>query len=192
MSRVLLGLLLLACVCVFTGCTQQMAYEPRYDPLAASDFFPDGMSARPRVEGTVARGELHANQQLNTGMTGKEPSKTFPFPVTRQVLERGQERYGIYCSPCHGTLGDGYGVVVQRGLRAPPSYHIPRLREAPPGHFFDVITNGFGAMASYGARITPRDRWAIIVYIRALQLSQNATLADVPPPERLKLTEDRK
>ena len=167
-----------------TACTQKMADGPRYNPLAASDFFPDGKSARPLVAGTVARGHLRSDELFYTGKSGGRLATTFPFPVTREVLERGRERYDIFCTPCHGRLGKGDGIVVQRGLRAPPSYHIDRLREAPPGHFFDAITNGFGAMASSASRIPPRDRWAIVAYIRALQFSQNAAIADVPADER--------
>jgi mono/diheme cytochrome c family protein len=178
---------LAALLALTTGCRQQMGDQPRYKPLAASDFFTDGSSARPLVEGAVARGQLRTDQEFYTGKLGKELVKTFPFPVTRAVLERGRQRFDIFCSPCHGRLGNGDGIVVQRGLRAPPSYHIDRLREAPPGHFFDVITNGFGAMASYASRVPVPDRWAIIAYIRALQLSQHATLTDVPPAERRSL-----
>ncbi len=171
------------------GCTQKMANEPRYDPLAPSDFFSDGMSARPVVPDTVAQGQLHSDQLLYAGKVDGKDATVFPFPVTRQVLDRGRERYHIFCAPCHGTLGNGDGVVVRRGMRGPPSYHTDKLREAPAGHFFDVITNGFGAMASYGSRIPAPDRWAIIAYVRALQLSQNATLADVPPAARERLQE---
>jgi mono/diheme cytochrome c family protein len=161
--------------------------QPKYKPLAASAFFEDGRSARPLVEGTVARGHLRADAHLYTGRIGNDLATTFPFPVTRAVLERGRERYAIFCTPCHGALGDGEGMVVKRGLRHPPSFHIERLREAPAGHYFDVITNGFGAMASYASRVPVEDRWAIIAYIRALQLSQHATLADVPEDQRKQL-----
>jgi hypothetical protein len=126
------------------------------------------------IEGTVARGQLHEDTYFYTGMMGKEQGNVMPFPVTREVLQRGQERFNIYCAPCHSELGDGNGMIVQRGYRRPPSYHIERLRTAPLGHFFDVITNGFGAMPDYAMQIQPGDRWAIIAYIRALQLSQNA------------------
>jgi hypothetical protein len=114
-------------------------------------------------------------------------SNEFPFPITREVLDRGQERFDVYCSVCHGRLGMGNGMVVQRGYRRPPSYHIDRLRQAPVGYLFDVISNGFGAMPDYADQVSPRDRWAVIAYIRALQLSQNATLADVPPDEQREL-----
>lgn len=175
-----------------TACTQKMADGPRNDPLSASDFFPDGMSARPRVDGTVARGHLRNDELFYTGRSGGSLATTFPFPVTREVLDRGRERYDIFCAPCHGRLGKADGVVVQRGLRAPASYHVDRLREAPPGHYFGAITNGFGAMPSFASQIPPRDRWAIIAYIRALQLSQNATVMDVPAEQQQKLLEGEK
>lgn len=173
------------------GCQQQMANQPRYDPLEASDFFADGRSARPLVEGTVARGHLRLDEHFYTGKINGQLATTFPFPVTPAVLDRGQERFNIYCTPCHDRLGTGLGMVVRRGYRQPPSYHIERLRSAPAGHFFDVMTRGFGAMPDYAAQIPPRDRWAIAAYIRALQLSQSATLDDVPPPQRATLAEEQ-
>ncbi len=175
-------------VMLLTGCRQDMHDQPKYKPLAESGFFADGRSERPPVEDTVARGQLHEDELLYFGRVDKAPAKVFPFPVTREVLERGKERFDIFCSPCHSRVGDGRGMVTQRGLRGPPSFHIARLREAPPGHFFDVVTNGFGAMSSYASRIPVTDRWAIIAYIRALQLSQRATVADVPPGQRQQLT----
>jgi len=176
----------------FIGCQQKMADQPRYEPLQKSDFFEDQRASRPLVEGTVARDQLNADEQFYTGKTNNEAAKTFPFPVDRQVLLRGQERFTIFCSPCHSRIGDGQGMIVRRGFRLPPSLHIDRLREAPPGHFFDVITHGFGAMPDYAEQIPPRDRWAIVAYIRALQLSQNAPLADVPEKERRALLEEKK
>jgi cytochrome c5 len=164
-------LLLLA----LTSCRQKMANQARYDPLEPSDFFEDGMSARPRIPGTVARGELSTNPFLDTGKVNGQEANGFPFPVTREVVDRGQERFNIYCTPCHGRLGDGNGMIPSRGLRHPPSFHIDRLRNATTGHYFDVITNGFGAMPPYAGVVTPHDRWAIIAYIRALQISQNPT-----------------
>jgi mono/diheme cytochrome c family protein len=166
------------------GCNQMMSDEPRYKPLAASDFFADGLSARPQVAGTIARGHLHLDQAFYTGKSGGVPVTSFPVAVTRDLLVRGRERFDIFCSPCHGRLGTGDGVVVERGFRSPPSYHIDRLRNAPVGHFFDVMTNGFGAMSSYASRVPAADRWAIAAYIRALQLSQHATLADAPANTR--------
>jgi mono/diheme cytochrome c family protein len=165
-----------------------MHVQPRYDPLASSTFFDDGRSARPAIPGTVARGQLRLDDHLYTGKVNGALVDTFPFPVTRPVLERGRERYNIYCSPCHDYLGTGHGMIVQRGFQPPPSYHNDRLRQAPVGHYFDVITNGFGAMRSYADRVPPEDRWAIIAYIRALQLSQHAPLEDVPEKERAQLS----
>lgn len=169
------------------GCRQEMADQPSYRPFQPSAFFEDGRSARPLVPGTIPRGYLRTDAPLYTGKSGGEFVETFPFPITRAVLERGQERYNIFCAPCHDRVGSGQGMIVQRGFPRPTSYHTPRLREAPVGYFFDVITNGFGKMYDYASRIPPRDRWAIVAYIRALQLSQYATLEDVPPEERQKL-----
>ena len=171
-----------------TGCRQQMAEQPRYDPLEASQFFTDGQSARPLVENTVARGQLRGDEHFYTGGSGGALAKTFPFAITLGILQRGQERYGIYCSPCHSLTGDGDGMIPRRGFTRAASFHIPRLREAPPGYFFFVITQGMGAMPNYRNQIPPRDRWAITAYIRALQLSQNATVNDVPSEMRAKLT----
>jgi len=170
-----------------TACRQQMADQPRYKPLTRSTFFGDERSARPLVAGTVARGHLQADEHLFTGKVGGRPAETFPSPVTRQVLERGQERYNIFCAPCHDRVGNGEGMVVRRGFRPPPSFHMDRLRTVPPGYFFEVITNGFGTMANYAAEVPARDRWAIVAYIRALQLSQQARLVDVPAEERHRL-----
>ncbi len=164
-----------------------MANQPKYKPYAPSTFFEDGRSARPLVEGTIARGHLRLDEQMYTGKIAGQLADTVPFPVTRALLERGQERYNIYCTPCHDHVGHGQGMVVRRGFRRPPSFHIDRLREAPIGHFFDVMTNGFGAMPDYAAQVTPRDRWTIAAYVRALQLSQHATLADVPSAMRPQL-----
>jgi hypothetical protein len=159
--------------------------QPRYKPLARSDFFADGRASRPIVPGTVARGELRDDTYFYTGKTNNQPGDVMPFPVTADVVARGRERFNIYCSPCHSRLGDGNGMIVQRGFRRPPSFHIDRLRKAPVGHFFDVMTNGFGAMPDYAQQIAPRDRWAIISYIRALQLSGNATQAEIPPGQQV-------
>jgi len=158
-----------------------MHNQPKYRGLRASAFFVDGSSARPLVEGTVARGTLDEDEAFFTGKVDKVTVKEFPFPIDEKVVNRGQERYNIYCSPCHDRTGSGNGIVVQRGFKQPPpSYHSDRLRSADVGYFFDVITNGFGAMQDYRAQIAPRDRWAIVAYIRALQYSQNAPAADVP------------
>jgi hypothetical protein len=173
--------LVLLAVMGATGCRLDMHVQPRYNPLAKSDFFPDQRAARPPVEGTVARGDERADTYFYTGKIGNNPGDYMPFPVTREVLTRGRERYDIYCAPCHSRVGDGNGFVPTRGFaRKPPSYHIDRLRKAPLGYFYDVMTNGFGIMLDYSAQIPARDRWCIAAYIRALQLSQNATAADVP------------
>ncbi len=183
--RPAIGLLLLAALA--GGCRQDMHDQPRFKPLAKSDFYPDHRSARPLVEGTVARGQLRDDEALYTGKNGKELTRVFPFPITAQVLARGQQRFSIHCTPCHGRLGNGEGMVVQRGFKRPPSFHVDRLRQAPPGYFFDVMTIGFGAMSDYSAQLDAEDRWAIVAYIRALQLSQHATLADVPEARRAEL-----
>lgn len=172
-------------VLLFAGCRQDMHDQPRFKPLAESDFYPDLRSARAPVEGTVARGQLHEDTYFYTGKIGNSPGDYMPFPVTEEVLARGRERFNIYCSPCHSRLGDGNGMIPQRGFRPPPSYHTERLRKAPLGYFFDVMTNGFGAMPEYASQIPPRDRWAIVSYIRALQLSQNATTADVAAGQKV-------
>ena len=166
------------------ACRQDMHDQPKYIPLRESTFFDDARSARPIVAGTVARGQLRDDLMLYTGKQSGSDVDTFPFPVTASVMARGQERFNIYCSPCHGRTGQGDGMIVQRGYRRPPTYHQDRLRQAPVGHFFDVITNGFGAMPDYAAQIRPDDRWAIVAYIRALQLSEHASLADVPATQR--------
>lgn len=158
--------------------------QPRYKPLAATAFFGDARSARPEVEGTVARGHLRIDQARYTGKIDEREIDYFPFPIARADLERGQERFNVFCSPCHSRMGDGNGMVVRRGFRQAASYHTPRLIQAPVGHFFNVMTNGYGAMPSYGSRIEPDDRWRIAAYVRVLQLSQNASLDDVPAEQR--------
>jgi len=177
----LLSLLALA------GCRNDMHDQPRFKPLAQSDFYGDLRSARAPVEGSVGRGQLHEDTYFYTGKMGAKSGDYMPFAVTQADLDRGRERFNIYCAPCHSRLGDGNGMIPQRGYRHPPSYHDDRLRKAPLGYFFQVITDGFGAMPDYAAQIPPRDRWCIVAYIRALQLSQNATVADtggkqVPSP----------
>jgi mono/diheme cytochrome c family protein len=165
----------LAAMLSAAGCRQDMHNQPRYKPLAATDFFGDGRSERPTIADTVARGQLRVDQARYTGKTadGKDIDY-FPIQISHGDVLRGQERFDIYCTPCHGRLGNGHGMVVSRGLREPPSYLDPRLVNAPVGHFFDVMTNGYGAMYSYSSRVAPDDRWRITAYIRALQLSQNA------------------
>jgi hypothetical protein len=172
---------LLILISLSSACRLDMQVQPKQNPYTRSDFFADQRSERPPVEGTVARGQLHADTYFYTGRIGNSPGDYMPFPVTRAVLDRGRERYNIYCSPCHSELGDGNGFIPSRGFsRKPPSYHIPRLEKAPLGYFYDVISNGFGIMSDYSAQIAPEDRWNIVAYVRALQLSQNATQADVP------------
>ena len=163
---------------------QKMAEQPQYDPLEPSEFFENGMSARPAVEGTIARGQLVEDLFLTTGKTGNVYAASYPFEITPAVMKRGRDRYDIYCSMCHGRVGGGNGMIVQRGYRRPTTFHDPRLRTEQPGYFFDVITNGFGSMPAYGGMIAPADRWAIVAYLRALQLSQNASIDDVPESER--------
>ncbi len=189
-------LLQIAAVAVATltaaGCRRDMFQQPYSKPLAPSDFFQDNhMASRPFVAHTVARGHLQEDDVLFTGKVGTNLVETFPFPITREVLERGRERFEIYCSPCHGRTGEGNGMIVQRGFPPPPSYHIDRLRKAPVGHFFDVITQGYGIMYSYAERVDPADRWAIAAYIRALQKSRDAKLDDVPPDQRANLEKSR-
>jgi hypothetical protein len=172
---------------VLAGCRQKMADQPRYEPLGRSTFFDDERAARPLVEGTVARDQLRTDEHLYQGKQHGKLVDTFPFPVTLAVLSRGRERYDIFCSPCHDRVGTGQGMIVRRGYRAPPSLHIERLRQAPAGHFFDVMTNGFGVMPDYTQQIRPADRWAIVAYVRALQFSQHAAVADVPADRRKQL-----
>ncbi len=169
-----------------SACRLDMHVQPRQNPLSKSDFYADQRSARPPVEGTVARGDLRADTYFYTGKIGPNPGDVMPFPVTKEVLDRGRERFDIYCAPCHSRLGDGNGFIPSRGFaRKPPSYHIPRLQKAPLGYFFDVMTNGFGIMPDYASQISPEDRWNIVAYIRALQLSQSATMADVPQGQKI-------
>lgn len=183
-----LTLVLFLVACKGHGPTlQQMAYQPEYKPLRDSDFFADGMSARPRIPGTVARGEIENDGFMSTGMINGQLGDGFPFPITAQVMNRGEERFNIYCSECHSKVGDGNGMIPSRGFRRPPSFHTDTLRAAKTGHFFDVMTHGFGAMPPYAAQIPVRDRWAIVAYIRALQLSQNGSVNDLPPAMRAQL-----
>jgi len=184
-TALLLGIVALS----LTACRQDMQDQPKYKYLRSTEFFTDGRSARPLVENTVARGHLNEDTAFYTGMQrgpNGEPEPVTEFP-TREVIDRGQERFNIYCSPCHGQLGNGLGMIVQRGFKQPPSYHIDRLRQIGVGHFYDVITNGYGAMWKYSAQIEPRDRWAIAAYIRVLQASQDTNINDLTAEERAKL-----
>ncbi len=165
--------------------------QPRLKPLRRSDFFADGRASRPLVPGTVARGQLREDPYFYSGMVGKgQPGNTLPLPVTEKLLQRGRQRFEVYCTPCHSRVGDGNGMIVQRGYRHPPSFHTDELRSAPIGHFFDVITNGFGAMPDYAQQVAPEDRWAIAAYIRVLQFSQHAALADFPAEARAGLAQN--
>ena len=182
-------LLMTACAAAFlfltAGCQylrQDMANQPKNRPLSPSEFFPDGRSERPLVENTVAHGSI-ANDELFV----PKDSNAFPLPMSQELLERGEERYKIFCAPCHGLQGDGNGMIAMRGMKHPPTYHQDRLRQAANGYFYDNITNGFGAMYGYSAQIPPRDRWAIIAYVRALQLSRNAKVAELPAELREKV-----
>jgi mono/diheme cytochrome c family protein len=182
-----------ACLALVTlaiaGCRLDMHIQPKYLPYEPTNFFADGRSERQPVEGTVARGHLRLDELFYTGKENGVEADEFPFPIKRADLERGQERYNIYCAPCHDYVGDSYGFIVRRGFPLPASYHIQRLREAPAGHFFGVITNGMGAMYSYADRIDPADRWRIVAYIRVLQTARSAHLSDVPDEERKKLVQ---
>ena len=194
---------------LLAGCNHQDMYDqPRYEPLEPSEFFRDGLSARQPVEGAVPRGGLREDNPYYRGQEGGQlvsqiPEAVYQSTYERHVprftrpyaeiepaelrlalLRRGQERFEIHCSACHSRTGDGKGMIVLRGFRQPPSYHIDRLRQAPAGHFYDVIQHGFGAMPSYANRIDIDDRWAIVAYIRALQLSQHAQWEDVPADQR--------
>ena len=176
--KIFLPLLLIT---LTTACRLDMQVQPRQNPLSRSDFYTDHRSERPPIEGTVARGQLHDDTYFYTGKMGNNPGDVMPFPVTKEMLARGRERYNIFCAPCHSRVGDGNGFVPSRGFsRNPPSFHKERWQKAPLGYLFDVITNGSGIMPDYASQIPPQDRWDIVAYIRALQLSQNATMADVP------------
>jgi mono/diheme cytochrome c family protein len=177
---------LLGCMAV-AGCRQDMHDAPRYEPLEASTFFADGRASRTLIANTVPRGQLRQDRHLYEGIVDGKPAETLPMPVTAQVMARGQERFNVFCSPCHGRTGEGDGMIVQRGFRKPPSYHEDRLRNAPVGYFFDVMTHGFGAMQDYSAQLPVADRWAIAAFMRALQLSQRASVNDVPADRRADL-----
>jgi hypothetical protein len=162
------------------GCRQDMHNEPKFIPQLGTEFFPDHRSVRQQVAHTVARGQLDDTSFFATGLIGGKEVDMLPFPVTMQVLERGQERFNIYCTPCHSRVGNGSGMIVQRGYKPAGNLHDARRLAEPLSHYFYVMTHGYGAMPDYAAQLTPADRWAVAAYIRALQLSQNATQADVP------------
>ncbi len=166
-----------------------MHQAPRYDPLEESTVFPKGMSAMQLVEGTVPRGHLNEDTLLYTGKVDGKLADVFPFTIARADLDRGEQRYDIYCAPCHGRTGEGNGMVVQRGFKQAASYHVDRLRQMPVGYFYDVMSNGFGSMPDYRSQITPDDRWRIVAFIRALQLSHHATTTDVPADQMKQLTD---
>ena len=177
------------CLLAVTACRQDMHNQPKAYPLRESMFFKDSSSARPIVEGTIPRGALRDDAAFFTGKIAGADVDALPFALTAEVLDRGEQRFNIYCTPCHGLSGEGNGMIVRRGYKQPPSYHSDRLRQAPLGHYYDVMTNGFGAMSDYRAQIAPRDRWAIAAYVRALQLSQHAPAAEFPAAERQKLSQ---
>ncbi len=177
--RAIMGTAGAAGLSLLAGCRQDMQNQPKFVPQRGTTFFADGRSVRPQVQNTVARNQLHQDVYLETGLIGDHEGDGMPFPVTTAVLEKGQERYNIFCTPCHSRVGNGVGMIVQRGYAKAGNFHTARLQAAPLGHFFNVITNGYGAMPEYAAQVTVADRWAIVAYIRALQLSQNATAANV-------------
>lgn len=178
--RAVVGLVL---VVILTGCRQDMHNQPKFYPQRGTKLYVDGRSARLQVQNTVARGQLRDDSYFYTGLVSGAEGSTMPFPVTMDVFARGQERYNVYCTPCHSRVGNGVGMIVQRGYAKAGNFHTARLNAAPLGHFYNVIANGYGAMPDYSAQLTPEDRWAVVAYIRALQLSQNAQLGDVPAGE---------
>ncbi len=181
MLRVKLSILSIFCgLFLFSSCRQDMADQPAYRPLQQSDFFADGQASRPLIQGTVARGQLRDDTHLYTGKKDGQLVTTFPFVVDKEVVKRGQERFNIYCAPCHGQTGAGNGMIVQRGFKKAASYYDDEVRKKPIGHYFDVITNGYGAMAGYSAQVNVRDRWAIISYVKALQESQPGSANPLP------------
>jgi len=183
------GLLAALLLTTLGGCRQEMYDQPKYKTLGESTFYADRRASRPLPEGTVARGWLRADPKLSEGKDGRMLVTALPMPLTRELLLRGRERFNIFCTPCHDRTGGGRGMVVRRGYQPPPSLHIERLRDAPVGHFFDVMTNGLGAMPDYASQIPVEDRWAIAAYVKALQLSQYAPVSDVPPDKRAGLAE---
>lgn len=181
-------LLFIACA----GCRLEMHDQPKYEALDQSTFFTDGASARPLVAGTIPRGFLRTNDLLFEGLRGTNLVEEIPVPLTRDLLETGRARYEIYCAVCHGLTGEGDGMIVQRGFPPPPSFHIERLREAPEGHFYRVITYGYGVMFPYAARVEPLERWAITAYIRTLQLSHFQYASELPMDVRARVEEEKR
>jgi len=189
MSRIRTGIMsagALAAVALLAGCRQDMQNQPKFVPQRGTDFFADGRSVRPQVEHTVARGQLHEDEYFYTGLLNGKEQDAMPFPATLTVLERGQERFNIYCTPCHSRVGNGDGMIVQRGYKPAGNYHDAKRLAEPLSHYFYVMSNGYGAMPDYAAQLTPADRWAVAAYIRALQLSQNAKESDVPQGVQVK------
>lgn len=182
-----LGLAL--CLGLAAGCEvrQGMWDQPRYEPLESTEFFSNGSVAREPVAGTVPRGHLNEDDHFHLGKVDGQFVDTFPFPIDDEVMQRGRERFNIYCAPCHDAVGNGNGMIVQRGYKRPPSYHVDRLRDVPVGYFYDVIVNGFGVMASYSYQLKPADRWAVVAYVKALQLSQHAEADTLPEADRAAL-----
>lgn len=179
-AKTIVGCAALASVALLAGCRQDMHNEPKFYPQRGTTFYADGRSARPQVENTVARNQLHADTYFYTGLVNGKEGDGLPMPVSAELLQRGQEKYNVFCTPCHSRVGNGAGMIVQRGYRPAGNFHTDRLRNAPLGHFYSVIANGYGAMPEYGSQISAEDRWAIVSYIRALQLSQNAKASDIP------------
>jgi Cytochrome C oxidase, cbb3-type, subunit III len=177
----LMGLSAMAATLLLAGCRQDMQDEPKFVPQRGTTFFADGRSARPQVENTIARNQLDQDSYFYTGIQSGKEGDGLPILLTEATMERGQERFNVYCTPCHSRVGNGGGMIVQRGYRPAGDFHTDRLRNAPLGHFFAVMTNGYGAMPDYSAQLTPVDRWAVAAYIRALQLSQDAKQSDVAP-----------
>lgn len=182
------AILLVGIGAMLAGCHTDMWVQPKTETFSESEFFTDGMSARPLVPGTIPRGDVRLDEGFYTGIENGKLLKGIPVAVTKELLDRGQERFDIYCSPCHGRTGDGEGMISHRGFklkRPPGNYHTDRLRNMPAGHFYDVITNGYGTMFSYASRVEPQDRWAIVAYVRALQLSQHASAADAARAQQM-------
>jgi hypothetical protein len=186
----LVALAAIAASGLMAGCRQDMHDQPKFIPQRGTDFYADGRSVRPQVEETVARGQLHEDTYFYTGLQNGKEGDAMPFPVTMDVLRRGQERYNIYCTPCHSRVGNGVGMIVQRGYSKAGDFHTARLQAAPLGHFFNVMTNGYGSMPDYAAQLQPQDRWAVVAYIRALQLSQNAKPSDAAPDAQVESLSD--